>query len=237
MTKQIFITLPQVRKRISRDVWNKLTESSSCPIRTQMFGGILTVGGYDDGKEYLVGGREIAEAAHCILGSLGKQKDWKTMLKVEQGHIEEEMDIIDKTIKEYSKPVYGHDMVDFSDYKKEYQERERKSAEKTVAEIKKQSPVLRELAKKQLKKWKQQTDVPKEIKVVGEQSYLLLIELADSLEFSVKDYPKQVNNAYQKSTLRTAAQKLRQAIDAMFKSKIEVETKKHLLIPADNAKE
>ena len=38
----------------------------------QPYGGIPDGGGYESNTEYEIGAQRIAEAAHCILGSLGK---------------------------------------------------------------------------------------------------------------------------------------------------------------------
>ena len=44
----------------------------SCPIRGGHYGGIPGGGGYRPYKEYDVGAQRMAEAAHCILGSIAK---------------------------------------------------------------------------------------------------------------------------------------------------------------------
>ena len=83
----------------------------SCPIRSRLYGGILGGGGFGTSTEWEVGAQRAAEAAHCILGSLGKwtyggDPHWDKMLRIEREHILEEMDIIEYVLKEYAKPLY-----------------------------------------------------------------------------------------------------------------------------------
>jgi len=78
------------------------------------YGGIPDVGGYLSHTEYEVGHGWYAEAAHCILGSLGKAEynpnspDYDLILSVEKGHISEELNLMEGAIIEYSRQVYDN---------------------------------------------------------------------------------------------------------------------------------
>ena len=51
----------------------KEEEGIGCPIRGAIYGGIPSGGDFLATTEYEVAASNIAEAAHCILGSLGKR--------------------------------------------------------------------------------------------------------------------------------------------------------------------
>lgn len=77
----------------------------------EIFGGIPGGGGFDSRTEYEIGAQRIAEACHCILGSLTKVKRrseyWEKMgLSYEESHIMEELSIIKKSVEEYARDVY-----------------------------------------------------------------------------------------------------------------------------------
>ena len=65
----------------------QILEASTCPLNTQVYGGLPAGGNYRSSTEYEIGAQRIAEAIHCILGSLHKAvKDLKS--KVNQYHRE-----------------------------------------------------------------------------------------------------------------------------------------------------
>ena len=84
-----------------------------------LYGGIKGSGGYKSYTEYETGASILAEAAHCILGSLNRAGDNKERQKVEMDHIREELDIIKNVLKEYSKPLYIEDNFKNSKYAKD----------------------------------------------------------------------------------------------------------------------
>ena len=77
------------------------------------FGGIRPGGGYDCDTEYEIGAQRIAEALHCILGSLhkihtGGNTDWKKD-EDQKEHILEELRAIKVIRHEYSNKRYVDD--------------------------------------------------------------------------------------------------------------------------------
>jgi hypothetical protein len=70
-----------------------------------MYGGIPEGGGYGSATEYEVAAHRIAEAIHCILGSLGKAVR-SNYPDIEIGHINEEAEIIKYAIDEDAKDIY-----------------------------------------------------------------------------------------------------------------------------------
>jgi len=78
------------------------------------YGGIPDGGGYLSHTDYEVGHGWFAEAAHCILGSLGKVEydpddpDYDLHLSWEKGHISEELNLMEGAIEEYCHPLYDH---------------------------------------------------------------------------------------------------------------------------------
>ena len=76
------------------------------------YGGIPDGGGYLSHTEYEIGHAWYAEAAHCILGSLGKVEfdhddpDYEFYLSGEKGHISEELNRMEGAIAEYGQQLY-----------------------------------------------------------------------------------------------------------------------------------
>ena len=74
------------------------------------YGGIKTGGGYSCHTEYEIGAQRIAEALHCILGSIHavhryKDEPWHQKA-MEEAHIMEELGLIKKLQGEYSRRLY-----------------------------------------------------------------------------------------------------------------------------------
>jgi hypothetical protein len=139
-----------------------------------MYGGMPSVGGFGNNTEYEIGAAEAAEAAHCILGSLVKlhsSSDTRPFA-IEKGHIKEEMGIIERSMKEYSKDLYLMRV-----FKGQY-------AEQTIQSMLKAAPVLEKKAKQA--KGKLSKDLPKEIKELADKAYEFLIVLAQNVELTAK---------------------------------------------------
>jgi hypothetical protein len=143
------------------------------------YGGIPPGGGYIGIQEYDVGIRNIAEAVHCILGSLQKKHGQKDK-RVEQSHINEEMGLIEKRVNEYSKQGYIEDWWIESKYD-------------AIENIKEVSPKLNKLANcrlDQLKNHEKDID-PHDFKV-AKRAYIFLKVLSETCGNSVaneKDKP------------------------------------------------
>jgi hypothetical protein len=180
---------------------------SSCPIRSQLYGGMPSGGGYGSDTEFEIGAQRIAEAAHCILGSLGKRvagrPGWDDVFHAEKGHIDEENGIIQKCAKEYSRDLYTRRLSDPTrDVKSKYKQFRIESADATVRSIRDASPRLRKMANSELRRWKEERGVPRTIFDLGKYSYLVLISLADAMMRSVEDYPEYVTNPYRNHEFR-----------------------------------
>ena len=176
-----------------------ITESS-CPIRTKTYGGIITGGGYSSHTEYEIGAQQIAEALHCILGSLGRDVGLG-MGRAEAEHIKEEFGIIERAIKEYSRKLYSDRLMpDYSKY-----------GEQSVKSIRKVSPKLKSSALKlqrQLGK-----DLDPETRGLALACYDMLVDLANEMLLSVVEYPDYVLNAFSSVQMELALSRLKKAKD------------------------
>lgn len=169
-----------------------------CPLQT-MYGEMPGGGGYSANTEYEIGAQRMAEAAHCILGSLAKLSD-NTPFWVEFGHIEEEMELIVGFVKEYSKDLYVTRVWRPGIY-----------SEASIESIIKKAPILKkkaESAKKRIDK-----NLPVEIKRLAEASYRFLIVLSEELLKSILKLKKtgKLENAYKSSLLNRVINDLQKA--------------------------
>ena len=114
------------------------------PVVTKLYGGIPSAGGFSSHREFGLGLGNTFEAAHCILGSLGRNLGGGTddkaidhMLRSEAGHLDEEMSIIRSNLREYSRQIYRDQMTmaDIHEYKPEYKERVRENTRRQVEDI------------------------------------------------------------------------------------------------------
>jgi len=110
------------------------------------YGGLPGGGGYTSATEYSISHQRYVEAAHCILGSLGKQEG-TDIVNAEAGHVREEMNIMEDTIKEYSRDWYNKDLVSHQ-YEPEY----KKYFDETIKNIQENSPKIAALAEEQRSK-------------------------------------------------------------------------------------
>lgn len=183
---------------------------AKCPLDKRhngTFCGISPGGGYGIWSEYQLGAQRIAEETHCILGSLNK----KTLgSAVERGHITEELNLIKKDIDEYSRNIYLKPFF--------YGNRLHEKKKEIFKEIKKNSEKLLKKAKKELKAL---SDCPLEYKRKGlvnvaEKCYLLLIELARSMKYSVETDDNI--NAFSSKRLRRCVRELENSINKMYRN-------------------
>jgi len=210
-------------------------EGTGCPIRGGVYGGIPSGGAFLATTEYEVAASNIAEAAHCILGSLGKRigslagdmdkTEWEGMVYGETEHLTEEIGIIMKALKEYQRDVYTRQINDIEQYKPQFQDQIREANEKMVADIREKAPKLIENAQDKLARLDKveatEPDFPKQVMAVGRLSYQLLISLSESLLKSVENWEetKQIPpelNAYKNKELQTLGNRLNGAIKIMI---------------------
>lgn len=183
-----------------------LTEAS-CPISTKLYGGLQGGTAYGSSTEYIIGANKIQEALHCILGSLGRDVGAGVGM-AEAGHIKEEFGIIEKTVKEYSRPLYSDRLIDGS-------YRDKKWPDETVNVINKNTRKLMDIAKKLRKEIGK--DLPKSTIRLGEESYKFSEDLALAMYNSVREYPIRVTNAYAHRDVKLALARLRRAKDDWLK--------------------
>jgi hypothetical protein len=133
------------------------------------YGGLPEGGGYDNNTEYEVGHQVYAEAAHCIVGSLGKlhRSDYK-YIDTEEGHIKKEYKIMKDVIEEYSRPVYNNQLM--------AKEGDNKYLEATLKNMKENSPRLHKVASEAKANL---GDVRDGYKQIAEKSFDAIIRLAE----------------------------------------------------------
>ena len=172
------------------------------PLQT-MYGEMLTGGGLGSNTEYELAGQNMAEAAHCILGSLVKLNP-NTPFWVEKDHIKEEMGIIERAMREYSKDLYIGRVFQ-GDW-----------AEKSIISIKKEAPKLERAAMSARRRINK--DLPKEIQEVAKYSYDFLVLLSRKLLDSVTDIEEgNMTNAYKNLALKSSVKNLRKRVDVFLK--------------------
>jgi hypothetical protein len=183
-------------------------------------------GGYSSATELEVGAQRIAEAAHCILGSLGRmsgEHNWVNVYTTEAGHVDEENEIIQRAMKEYRQQLYVDQILDpTKNIKPQYRDSRRHYVAQSIKSILAASPKLEALAKKTLTRWQQQKDVPSDIHEVGIAAYETLIALARAMREAVAGYPDRVTNPYRDRKLVAATQKLDSAVKQYLKHAREV---------------
>ena len=179
-----------------------LKEAHKCPLETSIFGEIPDGGGYSSATEYEIGGQRMAEAAHCILGSLGRfiTRDDKP-LWVEMGHIKEEMGLIEKFMDEYARYLY-------IDRLKEKIADGNKYGMMSVDSIKKNSPRLKRAAKSARDRVGK--DLPKIVREVAIATYNFIISLAEHMYDSVAYEP--FKSAYRQPQLIRSMNILKKAV-------------------------
>jgi len=174
----------------------------ACPIATQAYGGLPDAGGYESNTEYEIGAQSFAEAAHCILGSLGKALG-DNGLRYELGHISEEMGIIRKVIREYSKELYTTRVWENHPYK-----------EKSVESIRQTSKKLRDTA---IQKKSNIETKEEPIRSIAIATYDAVIMLTLAMEESVQDFPN-MTNAFRNESLKMSVEKLGHMVDEITSS-------------------
>ena len=154
----------------------------------QLYGGMPSSGGYRSIKEYEVGVARVAEAAHCVLGSLVRMQPGLSM-HGELVHIDEEIDIIEFVFQEYSKALYIRQLHDVEQYLPKYQERAKRDIEDMFIDLKINSPKLSKLAQEKLKLLNQNKQQFSMFKFdLAEAAYKFLALLAEKLLENVQEW-------------------------------------------------
>lgn len=184
----------------------RIASKSSCPIHNKMYGGLPEGGNYTNATEYEIGAQRFAEAAHCILGSIFKaSRDFDNLLNIEIGHLKEEIGIMKYVLEEYSRDIYT-DRV-WNHYPEKYKE-------KTIKSIRDNSPKLKTKAQ-QLASEVEHQNLPSKVSEIVTLTYDAVIQLADSLLKSIKDYPQKMENAYKDPKLNQITNNISQIINEL----------------------
>jgi hypothetical protein len=183
-------------------------------------GGLPSGGGYECYTYMELAAQHIAEAAHCILGSIGKTvgptrtKDWRELLHYEKAHLEEEIGIIRNAVFKYQR--FGWErgseskMNDPDSYYREY-------VEMTVSNVREVSPGLRARAEQLRADLEAQDDVPHPIRDVAIGCYDVVIALAYAMELSVRSFPNiDIVNPFTSNKLIKATRSLDAAVENLL---------------------
>lgn len=214
-----------------REYIQELLAENMCPIRGAYYGGIPAGGGFQAHKEYTVAAQQYFEAAHCILGSLGKrigadgETEWHSMVSGEREHLTEEIGIMLNVVNEYNKELYVRQLNDVSQYKEEYQDEVREWNEGAIADIRKTSPKLISRAQDRIAMLENviasEPEFPDSVYQVGRLTYESIIVAAEALLTSIEDWDqtKQIEphkNAWAQPSVRRITMQLDDAIQNMF---------------------
>lgn len=187
----------------------------SCPLRSVMYGGMPEGGGFGAYTELEAGIQSVAEAAHCILGSLGRHvtggTDWEKMKRIERGHLREELEIILTRTKQYSPDLYLERINN---------DPNGKYVVKMIDDVRRTAPQLESKAK-QMKMWLQaQKDVPPPVADAAAAAYDVLIVLSQAALLTIKPWPEPLtHNPFRNRRYRKATRQLRATIHALFNLK------------------
>lgn len=201
---------PSLSRKASRERGPKTSvtkrKAGSCPVRSMHYGGLPSDGGFRPIKEFGVGLTRAFEAAHCVLGSLGRhlgknRDDWSAMIQTESGHLNEEIGIIRDVLREYSRPIYRNQMMseDIQYYLPEDREQVTKGIERQVNDIRRSGPKLSSLSKrlgKQFASNLRDEGAPEPWTNLALSTYLFVKELADASVKSVQKWPDEIGDPF-----------------------------------------
>ena len=170
------------------------------------YGGLPSDGGFGRIREFGVGLATAFEAAHCVLGSLGRHlgkdsNDWSSMIRTETGHLNEEVEIIRKTLREYSRPIYREQMLlaDLDSYFPKYREMVKDSTRRQVEDIREAGAKLASTARtlgRQFAENLRDEGAPSPWVNLSAATYLFVMSLADAAVESVANWPDEVGDPF-----------------------------------------
>ena len=187
----------------------------SCPLRSEAYGGLPSSGGYASYTELEIGAARYAEAAHCVLGSLGKilageRRDperWREAIRYERAHLREEMGIMENVLQEYSRDIYT-DLVN-----NPREESRARYAEESINHIRKVSPKLQARVKAKMAAFQAQRDLPDLVADVAFYTYSAVDALAGAMMKATQSRP--ITNPFKDNSLRARTIKVRRAVGAL----------------------
>ena len=208
-----------------------LVTENMCPIRGAAYGGIPSSGNFKDHQEYTVAAQRYFEAAHCILGSLGRrigaegETEWHSMARGEKGHLLEEIGIMLSVVNEYSKELYVQQINDLDSYKEKWKPIMAQAHEDMVNDIREKGPALISLAQENAGKLDsvkgKEPEFPDSVYDVGMLTYRAIETVASNLIDSVRDWEKskkikQEDSAWAQPSTRQITSQLNSAIQQML---------------------
>ena len=208
-------------------------EGISCPLRNDWYGGMPAGGGFGAYKEYTVAAQRYGEAAHCILGSLGRRvgaegkSEWHSMVRGEKEHLLEEIGIMKETLEEYSRDLYIDQINDLTIYKEDRREEIAEYNQGAIDNIRKMAPKLEEKARNGMSRLKAiksaEPEFPDAVYKVALYTYQCLGQLGVYMLESVEDWDDArgtgldpSKNAFKNRKLRARTFLLDEAIDEMI---------------------
>jgi hypothetical protein len=199
---------------------------SSCPVRNLHYGGLPSSGGFSPYREFGVGLANAFEAAHCVLGSLGRhlgkdKDDWSAMIRTEAGHLKEEVGIIRGILREYSRPLYRERMMlsDLEDYFPDARERVKESTALQVEDIRESSAKLISTVRvlgRQFAENLRDSGAPAPWANLAGATYLFVKALAEAAEASVADWPDAVGDPYSDPMVRKRFRQMEKHLQALL---------------------
>ncbi len=199
---------------------------SSCPVRNKHYGGLPSSGGFSPHREFGVGLANAFEAAHCVLGSLGRHlgednDDWSSMIRTEAGHLKEEVGIIRGILREYSRPLYRERMMlsDLDDYFPDAREGVKESTALQVTDIRESSAKLISTVRvlgRQFAENLRDSGAPAPWANLAGATYLFVKALAEAAEASVADWPDAVGDPYSDPMVRKRFRQMEKHLQALL---------------------
>ena len=224
-----------LRKYIKKMLKEVISTDSgaSCPIRGAWYGGMPSGGGFGPHKEYTVAAQRYGEAAHCILGSLGRRvgapgkTEWHSMMVGERAHLLEEIGIMKDVIEEYSRDLYIDQINDITRYREDAREEIAEWNQGAIDDIRKMAPKLEEKARNNMRRLKAIKDAepefPDSVFKVALYTYQCLGMLGMFMLESIEDWDDEkgtgldpAKNAFKNRRLRGRTFMLAAAIDEMI---------------------
>tara|TARA_Y100000310_G_scaffold60467_1_gene55793 strand:+ start:1997 stop:3091 length:1095 start_codon:yes stop_codon:yes gene_type:complete len=191
-----------------------------CPLSQLLYGGMPSGGGFQPYTEYEIGAMRIAEACHCLLGSLGKLHDrrlddapwsrWRELLAYERAHLEEEFGIVVKAVHEYNRPLYteriNHPRQGYG-----------VQVERTVHSLRERGPRLSDLARRRRDELVACDELPQEVQEAAWGAYTVLMVLGAVVREAVSRWPTgPVWSPYGDVILAVAVQNLERKIERLL---------------------
>jgi hypothetical protein len=209
----------------SRESPDENPQEWKCPLRTEMYGGMPEGGNFGSATMLELGAQNIAEAAHCILGSLGKltrrgdsgQDEWarwQYSLVYEVAHLKEELGIINMWVWKWYEYGWHRDTQEkFNDPTPD----QLPYVERSVENIRDVAPPLVVLAELKRAHVEAQEDMPEPIKAAALSSYDVIIAVANAVFDAVEGWPEEkVYNPFTVTPLQAATQRLGETINELL---------------------